>query len=54
MEEEQPKDNDVTFMLEPALCTSASGLKATDQSIIVYCVDISGSMCLTSEVAAFG
>ncbi len=48
--EEQPKQNDVTFMLVPALCTAASGAKASDQSLVVFCMDTSGSMCLTSEV----
>lgn len=51
MPEEQPKQNDVTFMLVPAMSTTASGVKATDQSLVVFCMDTSGSMCLTSEVS---
>lgn len=49
-DEEVPKVDDVTFMLEPALSTTASGPKGTDESLIVFCIDISGSMCQTTEV----
>lgn len=49
-EEELPRDDDVTFMLQPAPCTAASGKSGLDQSLVVFCVDTSGSMCVTTEV----
>ncbi|XP_064628238.1 circularly permutated Ras protein 1-like [Lineus longissimus] len=48
--EEKPQQGDVTFMLEPALTTTAAGRSGTDQSLIIFCVDVSGSMCVTTEV----
>lgn len=50
MDEEIPKEADVTFMLEPALSTTASGPSGTDESLVIFCIDISGSMCVTTEV----
>lgn len=50
MEEEIPKEEDVTFMLEPALSTSSAGPSGTDESLVIFCVDVSGSMCVTTEV----
>lgn len=49
-EEEIPRINDVTFMLEPAPSTAASGLTGKDESLVIFCVDISGSMSVTSQV----
>lgn len=49
-EEEIPTEEDVTFMLEPALSTTASGPSGMDEALVVFCVDISGSMCVTTEV----
>ncbi|XP_065179565.1 uncharacterized protein LOC135810028 [Sycon ciliatum] len=53
-EEEVPKKEDVTFMITPAPATSASLAAdqsgAVDKSIIVFCVDVSGSMSVTTEV----
>ncbi|KAL4233133.1 hypothetical protein ACF0H5_007818 [Mactra antiquata] len=49
-DEEKPNNSDVTFMLEPALSTSASGPSGLDESLVVFCVDVSGSMCVTTEV----
>ena len=49
-EEEIPQEEDVTFMLEPALSTQASGPSGLDESLVVFCVDVSGSMCVTTEV----
>lgn len=48
--EEIPTDEDVTFMLEPALSTTASGPSGLDEALVVFCVDTSGSMCVTTEV----
>ncbi len=50
VDEEIPKEQDVTFMLEPAPSTTASGRSGTDTSLVVFCVDTSGSMCVTTEV----
>ena len=36
------------FMLAPPPQVNAEG----DQGLIVYCVDVSGSMCVTTEVPA--
>ena len=49
-DEEKPSDGDVTFMLEPALSTTTSGPMGLDESLVVFCVDVSGSMCVTTEV----
>ncbi len=48
--EEIPRKDDVTFMLQPAPCTAASGKSGLDQSLVIFCVDTSGSMCVTTEV----
>ncbi|XP_062566658.1 circularly permutated Ras protein 1-like [Saccostrea cucullata] len=49
-EEEIPGSNDVTYMLEPAPSTASSSLSGKDESLVIFCVDISGSMCVTSTV----
>lgn len=54
VEEEIPTNEDVTYMISPAPATTSS-LAAdvggpVDQSIIIFCVDVSGSMCVTTEV----
>ncbi|XP_063403864.1 uncharacterized protein LOC134687468 isoform X2 [Mytilus trossulus] len=50
MEEEIPKEEDVTFMLEPALSTKTAGPSGTDESLVIFCIDISSSMSVTAEV----
>ncbi|XP_060063644.1 circularly permutated Ras protein 1-like [Ylistrum balloti] len=50
MEEEKPTRDDVTFMLTPALSTTSSGPKGTNNSLVIFCIDVSGSMCITTEV----
>ncbi|BFZ09174.1 hypothetical protein BsWGS_12213 [Bradybaena similaris] len=49
--EEIPRSEDVTFLLEPAMTTSTSTFSGVDQSLVVFCVDVSGSMCVTTEVS---
>ncbi|WAR09396.1 CPAS1-like protein [Mya arenaria] len=49
-EGEVPTTGDVTYMLEPGLATTASGPAGLDQAFVVFCVDVSGSMCVTTEV----
>ena len=48
--EEIPAELDVTYMLEPAPLTTASGRGGADESLVVFCVDVSGSMCVSKEV----
>jgi len=48
--EEIPKLADVTYMLKPAPATTAASCGGVDESIIVFCVDISGSMCVSKQV----
>ena len=48
MPEEIPKENDVTFMLSPPTATDPS--KSSSQSMLIFCVDTSGSMAATTEV----
>ena len=50
VDEEIPAQEDVTFMLTPAPSTAASGRSGTDESLVIFCVDTSGSMCVTTEV----
>lgn len=51
VDEEIPKMEDVTYMLAPAPTTTASGKSGKDESLVVFCMDTSGSMCVTTEVA---
>ena len=50
MEDEIPSSDVVTYMLQPAPCTTSSGKSGRDESLVIFCIDISGSMCVTSEV----
>ncbi|KAK6171244.1 hypothetical protein SNE40_019473 [Patella caerulea] len=47
---EIPAVEDVTFLLEAGLSTEAAGPSGQDESIVVFCIDVSGSMCVTTEV----
>ena len=49
MAEEIPTDNDVTFMLSPPTAPEGSKQSA-NQSLLIFCVDVSGSMAATTEV----
>lgn len=49
--EEIPAEADVTYMIEPAPATTASGRSGKDESLVVFCVDVSGSMCVSQEVS---
>jgi len=44
--EEIPDEETIDYMLDPPKTS-----ETTDQSIIVFCIDTSGSMCSTSEVS---
>ncbi|KAI6654191.1 Circularly permutated Ras protein 1-like [Oopsacas minuta] len=49
MPEEIPKDNDVTYMLLPPT-TSDNTKTSGNQSLLIFCIDISGSMAATTEI----
>ena len=51
--EEIPGTEDVTYLLSPAPSTSSMSMAGVDRSLVVFCVDTSGSMCVTSEVGIF-
>ena len=44
MSEEIPVNPDVTYMLEPASVASGSTTASTDDSLIIFCMDVSDSM----------
>ena len=48
--EEVPTKDDTTFMIAPAPVNSQQGATGGVESLIIFCVDISGSMCVTTEV----
>jgi len=47
-DEEIPKANSVDYIISPPVVETVDAL--TDDGIVVYCIDISGSMCVTTEV----
>ncbi|KAK3802743.1 hypothetical protein RRG08_012258 [Elysia crispata] len=49
--EEIPGTEDVTYLLSPAPSTSSMSMAGVDRSLVVFCVDTSGSMCVTSEIS---
>lgn len=48
--EEIPTKDDTTFMIAPAPVNTQQGAAGGVESLIIFCVDISGSMCVTTEV----
>jgi hypothetical protein len=50
MAEEIPTEEDVTYMLEPALLIKGAIGGSGDKTPVVFCIDVSGSMCVTTEV----
>ena len=49
--EEVPTKDDTTFMIAPAPVNTDQGASGGVESLIIFCVDISGSMCVTTEVS---
>ncbi|XP_078000409.1 circularly permutated Ras protein 1-like [Glandiceps talaboti] len=49
-DEEIPKKQDVTYMMRPAPSTVDPAGYFGDDSNIIFCMDVSGSMCVTTEV----
>lgn len=44
-EEEKPRQDSIDYMLAPPTASSND-----EEGLIIFCVDISGSMCVTSEI----
>ncbi|CAG5119939.1 unnamed protein product [Candidula unifasciata] len=49
--EEITHGGDVTFLIQPAMTTSRSTFSGVDRSLVVFCMDTSGSMCVTTEIS---
>ena len=50
--EEIPSKEDTTYMLAaPEAVGGATAAMGTKEAIVVFCIDISGSMCVTTEVS---
>ena len=52
--EEIPTKEDTTYLITAAAAMQAEGVAAargTEESMVVFCMDTSGSMCVTSEVS---
>lgn len=50
--EEMPTKDDTTFMLAPPQATGeASQGGGVEDSLVVFCIDVSGSMCVSTEVS---
>ena len=53
VEEEKPSKGDTTFLITPATAEGGGAIGGglgVDDAMIIFCVDISGSMCVTTEV----
>ena len=52
--EEIPSKSDTTFIISPAPVSAIGGASggsmSVEDSLVVFCIDISGSMCVTTEV----
>lgn len=54
VEEEKPSKEDTTFLITPAAVEGGGvmgGVSGVDDAMVLFCVDISGSMCVTTEVS---
>lgn len=53
VEEEKPSKSDTTFLITPAAVEgggAVGGALGVDDAMVIFCIDISGSMCVTTEV----
>ena len=52
-QEEIPKHHQVTFMMAPppVLSSGAEAGHSLEDSLVVFCIDISGSMCVATPVS---
>ena len=48
--EEVPTSQEVTFVMSPPPVVAGARDGVVEDSLVVFCVDISGSMCVTTEV----
>ena len=51
--EEVPTKPDTTFLVAPAPAVegvAGAGVAGMGEALVVFCIDISGSMCVTTEV----
>lgn len=54
MKEELPTKMDTTFLISPPPTVEGGagvGMAGMDEAMVVFCIDISGSMCVTTEVS---
>lgn len=52
--EEIPTKEDTTFIISPAPVSqgvASGGAAGVEDALVVFCIDISGSMCVTTEVS---
>ena len=54
--EEMPTSVETTYLLTPPVTSSTGAKSATstagiEESLLVFCIDTSGSMCVTTEVS---
>lgn len=49
-EEELPTESELTYVLESAAEVSQVSSTGPDSSVVIFCIDISGSMCVTKPV----
>ena len=56
--EEIPSKSDTTFIISPAPVSAVGGATggsmSVEDSLVIFCIDISGSMCVTTEVLCDG
>jgi len=53
--EEMPTKEDTTFMLAPALAADgATQIGGVDDALVIFCIDVSGSMCVSTPVSIHG
>ena len=51
--EEIPTKMDTTFLISPpptVVGVAGADVAGVDEALVVFCIDISGSMCVTTEV----
>ena len=56
-EEERPTKADTTYLITPATVEgggAVGGGSGVDDAMVIFCIDISGSMCVTTEVRLRG
>ena len=49
--EEIPTEVDTTFLISTVGVAAQNVREASEESMVVFCIDTSGSMCVTTEVS---